>query len=488
MRILALFVVLAAGTAQARTTVGVATLSTASSDEYQWVGAALAAALNMRIAMQPDLNALAARQVNASVRQDGFEGQNFADPAVASRLGKLLGADVLFIGSYEARWPEITITLGALDVKTGNVTSSSTVEGDLGALVELEARLAAAMAQALGAKEPNVTMGAFGTISIRAWRLVTLAQATLDWQSLGPQAADKNTALALPKNAVESAKAQLLEAVKLDADYGEAWATLGIAQALAGDIKDAWKSFGKATALGSGHHPTAVVGASFVRMREGRHDDAAGILRSAIGRYPGFLHARGYLGELYNHIGRHKEALATFNEFAEIAPTQPWVLAQRGYTKSRLGDHNAAIADTVAAVDLVPTSPTLLIQLASRYIDAKKLIGAEDALLQAMKVNPEEARIYVRLGYVYLLQEKDELAIPVSEKALVQAKLGSTNRDRAYAHLNLARAYGRRGDLNLAFEHLTKAKAEGLPSFAELESDPKLGAMRKDPRYKKLTS
>jgi tetratricopeptide (TPR) repeat protein len=485
-RALALALLFVTSSAFARTTVGVVALTTTSSEEYQWIGPALASALNMRVALQPELNALTTRQINAAVRQDDFEGRTLAEPKTAQRLGKLLGADLLLVGSYEARWPSIKITLTPLGIAKGEARQSYVIEGDLDALVELEAQAARALASELGAKEPNISQGAFGTTSLKAWRLVTLAQATLDWQSLGPQAAEKSTALALPKAAVESAAAQLTSATQLDADYGEAWATLGVAQALLGNTREAWRSFGKATALGSGHHPTAVVGASFVRMREGRFEEAAGILRSGVDRNPGFLHARGYLGELYNHLGRHKEALAAFEEYAKLAPAQPWVLAQRGYTKSRLGDHTGAVSDTIAAVDLVPDSPALLIQLASRYIDAGKLIGAEDALMQAMKIRPDEARVYVRLGYVYLLQGKDELAIPVSEKALVQAKLGASNRDRAYAHLNLARAYGRQGDLDRAFSHLAKAKSEGLPSLAELDTDPKLAGMRKDPRYKKV--
>ncbi len=481
-------VVSLASSALARTTVAVGPLASTSSDEYQWIGPALAAALNMRVALQPELNALTSRQVNSAIRQDNLEGKPVASPEVARKLGKLLGADLVVVGSYEARWPDLTVTLLVVDVPKGVVRNTHVLQGDLDGLVDLEARAARLLGQELGAKEPSVSAGAFGTTSLRAWRLTTLAQATLDWQSLGPDAADRNTALALPAAAISAAKTQLEEAVKLDADYGEAWATLGVTQALLGDTKAAWRSLGKATSLGFGHHPTGALGASFVRMREGRFEDAASILRSAISRHPGFLHARGYLGELYNQLGRHKDALAVFEDYCKVAPSQPWALAQRGYTRSRLGDNVNAIADTVAAVDLVPDSPALLIQLASRYIDAGKLIGAEDALLQAMKLRPDEARIFVRLGYVYLLEGKDELAIPISEKALVQAQLGAKSRDRAYAHLNLARAYGRKGDLDKAFDHLARAKAEGLPSFSEIENDGKLAAMRKDARYKKIVN
>ncbi len=478
----------AAPRAAGRTTIAVAPFTSGSSDEYQWIGLALARALVARVAHQPELNAVTLRQLNAAVRQDSLAAEDLGKEAVAVKLGRLLGAGLLVTGSFEARWPDIRVQMKVLEPASGKVKNTYMLDGGLDELAQLEARLARYLALELGAKDPVITAGAFGTQSLRAWRDTTLALATLEWQSLGPQAADPRAELSLPQEAIQKARTQLEEAIHYDSDYGEAWAALGIAQALLGDTKAAWKSFGKATALGAGHNPTAVVGAAFVRMREGRFLDAADILHAAINHRPGFLLARGYLGELYNHIGRHKDALQAFQEYAEAAPQQPWVLAERGYTKSKLGDYKGAIEDTVAAVDSAPDSPSLLIQLASRYIDAGKLIGAEDALLQTVKLHPDETRAYVRLGYVYLLQKKDDLAIPISEKALVQAKLKSADRDTAYAHLNLARAYGRKGDLTRAFEHLGAAKAAGLRSLAEIENDPELALMRKDPRYRKLAN
>ena len=53
--------------------------------------------------------------------------------------------------------------------------------------------------------------------------------------------------------------------------------------------------------------------------------------------------------------------------------------------------------------------------------------------------------------------------------------------------MNLARAYGRKGDVDKAITHLEAAKAEGLADFGEVEKDPKLGSLRQDPRYARAT-
>lgn len=473
------------GWASARTTVAVAPFSTAASQEYHWLGAALAEALTLRVHRQPELNVLTQRQINAAMRHDNLTPQDLTQEAAAQRLGQQLGAHVLITGSYEAVWPDLTLILKVhTPQQKGAAPTKQVISGGLEDVFDLEARVARAAAKALGAEQPQVDPGAFGTTNLRAWRLTALALEILNWQSLSPSAANASTPLNLPESALKKAGAYLADAVRHDPDYGEAWAGVGVVQALSGKSDLAWRAFGKATALGFGHDPTAVLGASFVRMREGRWNDAARILASAVERHPGFLHARGYLGELYLARGDFQNALEVFNAYAQLVPGQPWVLAQRGYAKAKLGDTAGAIADTTAAVDLLPSSAYLRLELASRYIDAGKLLGAEDALKQAIQSNPNASTAYVRLGYVYLLQGKDDLVVPITQKALANATF-ARSKDRGYAHLNLARAYGHQGKLDNAFEHLGQAKALGA-SLAEVQTDPRLEALRKDGRFAKL--
>jgi len=472
--------------AQARNTVAIAPLASSAGSEYQWIGPAIADALSLRVHQQSELNALTLRQVNAAMRHDNLTPDRLNDIDTAVRLGRQLGADIILIGSFSATWPDVEMIIKVIDPQKKKLVDTHILAGGLDNLIDLEARAANALALALGAKEPDITPGAFGSDNLRAWRASTLGFDILNWQSLAPRASDPNAPLKLPKAALQRGHDYMLEATKYDPDYGQAWAGLGVAQALLGDMKTAWKSLGKATALGFGHHPTAVLGASFVRMRQGRWDDAAQILQSAISRHPGFLHARGYLGQLFNHQGRHREALAQWEAYSKAVPNQPWVLAQRGYTKSKLKDSLGAIEDTIAALNILPDSPSLLLELASRYIDANKLVGAEDALLHAMKLHPSESNIYVRLGYVYLLQGKFDLAIPITEKALINPEANTVRRNLAYAHINLTRAYGHKGDLDRAFAHLKKAKDIGLASLKEVHNDPKLASLRADPRYEKL--
>src|SRR5690606_36074037 len=105
-------------------------------------------------------------------------------------------------------------------------------------------------------------------------------------------------------------------------------------------------------------------------------------------------------------------------------------------------------------------------------------------LKQAIEGNPQASTAYVRLGYEYLLQGKDELVVPITEKALANASFARP-RDRGDAQLNLARAYGHQGKLDEAFEHLGQAKHLGA-SLSEVKQDPQLERLRQDARFTKL--
>ncbi len=475
--------------AEAKVVAGVAPLSSSSGHEYQWIGPALASALGMRIHKHHALGALSLRQINAAMRLDRLSAEELLAPEKAKRLGQQLGANILVTGSYEATWPDIRVRITIVNPQRRNkfVMARHEIKGDLNNLAAVEARIAKAVGTALNIKDFHKDAGV-GTTNLRAWRSVTLAQEALNWQSLSARAADPNAKLHLPKTAIDECIRLLTEATTLDPAYAETWASLGIAQALAGQkhFKLAQRSLNKANSLGQGHNPTAILGLSFLNMRQGRFDEARQILSTAIAAHPGFLHARGYLAELYNHRGQRREALAAFKAYLSIAPAQPWVMTQIGYTKSRMGDYRGAINDTQRAVELLPDSPALLLQLASRYIDAKNYTGAEDTLLHLAKIYPQLATPYVRLGYVYLMQGKDNLVLPITEKALIQAQKGHNPRDAAYAHLNMVRAYGRLGRFDEALRHLGASKKIGLVSMQELLVDPALKALREDPRFAEL--
>ncbi len=474
--------------AQTRTTVAVAPLGSDSGPEYQWIGLAMANALAFRLQQIPELNGLTVRQVNAAMRHDRIAPSALLHQEPAFAVGRLLGADLLITGTFDAAWPNIEVVLNVWEPGHGKLRNTHIIQGTLDNLFALEGLAAGLLAKEIGIETLDTTPGAFGTLNIYAWRFTTLAQAITTWQSLAPRAADPRSPPKLREYQIKQAHHYLEEAVALDATFGEAWAALGVVEALAGRSGPALAAVNTALEHSQRFHPNAILAASFVRMRQGRVDGAVEVLEQAVAAHPGFLHARGYLGELYSLRGEHQKALDTFDAYHRIAPGQPWVLAQRGYSKSKLGDSAGAIADTEAALAIAPASVNLRIELASRRIDAGLLSAAGDLLRDIIAFNPDLAVAYTRLGYVHLLAGEDAQAIQLTEKAIGYGPSGQRHRDLAYAHLNLARAQGRAGKIDLAFVYLGRALELADVSIKDIETDPKLEGMRKDPRFRAIES
>lgn len=481
LTLLALLVAAAPARAQRLPTVVIGPFSTGSGPEYHWIGDALAQALTARIYAANAVNYLSLRQVRAAIKSDNIDRAGLHDPQVASRLGTLLGADFVVVSSFTATWPDITFVVRVVDVARRAVSHTYTRSGHLDELVALESDLARQLAGFSPLAAIGHERGRFGTANLYAWRQLMLGVGILWEQSLAP-----GRELVLPREALSTAVQRFDQAIALDPAYAQPHAEKAVALSLLGKDKEALAAIATALGLGLADVPEVVLAGYFVHYRAGKQPAARQILSDAISAHPGFLNARSYLGELLQASGQHEEALAAFGQYLERVPDQPYVLARMGYSHAKLKRYDQAIELSIKAVDRLPESPSLLLELASRYIDAGKLMGAEETLRAAIDKFPEQPTAYVRLGYVYLLGNKIELAIPISEKALLVAQGADNGRERAYAGLNLTRAYALQGDTTRAVVALRQALHDGLSDLGQLRDDKRLAGFLARPEVKKL--
>ncbi len=451
---------------------------TATSPRDDWMAEGLAHALSGRLYELPQDNALTLRQVAAAMRARHL---TVLDEPSARIIAREVGADTLVFGRLTSK-PTNALEL-SLIVLTGEAPAKTlTVSGSRTAPVALERAAAKELAAALGLTEATRFVERVVTTSDAAWAALFQAVHGTAKQSLSPRAADASVPSTLSAAEQSEARQELAAALKADPTLGPAHALVAILDALAGDTSGASAALEKAK---GGQGPLPALAAVFVAMRRGDFEAALGLLQRAVDEQPGFLHARGTLGQLYAHLGRFREARATFAAYVARAPRQPWAHAQLGYALSKLKKIDEAVAATEKALALSPDSPELLIELASRYIDAQRYDDAQSALLRAQQQRPRDARLLVRLGYVHLLRGDEEGAIQVTEKGLRHASGSDSQRDLAYAHLNMARAWGRLGQFDVALEQLELARQRGLSSCDEIEADELLAKFRADPRYKR---
>ncbi len=450
-----------------------------------WVGVAVSEGLNRRLFSRDDLSSYTGRQVAAAMRQARVTSGDLSKAEAVKKLGRHLGARLLVVGRAALEGGKLRGTARVVEVETGKTRATVKLDAPLSDLAGVEDLIAARLAKVIGGELRGTNEGKVSP-PVDAVANTTRVLMLLRQQSLSPRAANPLATMGVTAEQLEEATKLATAATKMAPSYGDAWAALGLAKAMGGDTKKALDLLDRAVALQPGGTSLTILARSFVLMREGRFDEAEKILREAVKAHPGFLHGRGSLAELLLHFGRLRESRAAFRRYLGVAPNQPWVLAKIAYNNAKLGKAELAVEETRKAAALVPSSSYLLTELASRQIDADDLEGAQKTLQEVLKLAPDHARAHVRLGYVQLLRGDDAGAITSSQKAIGLAKGSRHCRDRAYAHLNLARAYGHMGKVNMALTHLETAKREADVSFDELELDPALEAVRKSPRYSKL--
>jgi len=464
----------------ARLTIAVAPFVTSSDQEYRWIGLGLAQGLVNQLLEVKEINTVTVRQLASAVRKDNLKADDLNDEKTADHLGVQLGADSLIIGSFTAEWPEITVVARIYRIKDKKVEKSFFFNGNIEDFFTLEKDLAKSVFQQLNIKsEPN--MAALGTKNLYAYHQAAIGFELVNWQSMSPRAD-----ITLPIGSIKKAKVHFEKALRLDPAYADAHA--GIAQTLTflGEYDNALKEYAIAQQNGA-FNQQAVLGKAYADLRSGRTDDAIKGLDGSNKARPGFVHALGTLGDAYNHMGRHREALATFTRYNKVDPTQPWVLMQLGYTKSKLKRYDEAIADTKKAVEMLPDSISFKVELASRYIDAEKFADAEEVLRKALEKSPKHPTMNVRLGYIYLLQRKIDQAVPVLERALTESQIASDHsRTRQLALYDLARCMAVKKDKQRALGYLEDAVKAGFKDLDDLEEEEDFEDVRKDPKFKQI--
>ncbi len=177
-----------------------------------------------------------------------------------------------------------------------------------------------------------------------------------------------------------------------------------------------------------------------------------------------------------------------------------------GILLQEMGRLPDAIAEVRRAVDLDPFGQSWG-TLGTLYQAAGDLAAAEVAFRRHLEVTPGSLPGLVSLGRNLVLQSKPEEALatfercPVEEyklwgKAVAEHALGRAAASRAtlealiskYAHtsaLGIAEVYAWRGEKDRAFSWLERAVADS-GGVAGLRTDPFLGNLRDDPRFKAL--
>ncbi|MBK8324865.1 MAG: tetratricopeptide repeat protein [Betaproteobacteria bacterium] len=195
--------------------------------------------------------------------------------------------------------------------------------------------------------------------------------------------------------------------------------------------------------------------------------------------------ARGYLGDTYNKIGRSNEALAVFQGYLEILPSNPWVLSRIGYTYSRLGDHKQALEWTNKSLRLTPSDSEILLEMSGRMVDA----GRNEDALAILKgiVADGSARGGSPAHWLYPRSPR-----PIRRRRAVSGQgdrdLHRARRveDAGRARYDLAKLWMRLGAPDNALRQLQFAIDEGYRDTDKFSVDPGMKPLLENPRYQAM--
>jgi tetratricopeptide (TPR) repeat protein len=159
-------------------------------------------------------------------------------------------------------------------------------------------------------------------------------------------------------------------------------------------------------------------------------------------------------------------------------------MGKKAREMARLGQTDEAIELSEKALSMNPGDPELLIETASRYIDAGRDPRAEPLLRQAMDAKPARPLAALRLGYLYIRGHKLPQAREALEKCISMATREDEARTRGIAHADLARVNAKQNKYLDAVAELKKARAEGNnhlpcdePELARWKDRPELKAV-----------
>jgi DNA-binding SARP family transcriptional activator/Flp pilus assembly protein TadD len=244
------------------------------------------------------------------------------------------------------------------------------------------------------------------------------------------------------------ARAAALRAIALDSTPGEAYAALG--QALA------WQ------------HSWADAEAAYQRAVKLEPQDAT---------------AHQWYALLLAYLGRAREAAMHTGQASQLDPLSVQVNNMHGMMLYYAGDTAGALRQYERTVDAEPDSawvrqnPWVLTNFSRVAAAAGRKALAVRLVERALEVVPSHPRPWFDLAYAYVAAGEPNIARAAFARA-----------DTAHPHYAVYRAllHGILGEYDQAFAWFDRLHEWPLPSLVSLNCEPRLAALRADPRFKTI--
>lgn len=429
-----------------------------------------------------DVNVIHLKQFNRAWEHHEHDLATLDKDAAMRKLAVPLGAKWIVWGEVSPDKKSTEVTVRLTPVGDGKSAFKRVSAGDQLTVLRKAQKATVALLREAGVK---------GKVAPRMTPAATSLGSLLDYAAcyrvLVRQPLGVREPTLLETDVVEQAVRHCERAATNDLGFVDARAALGFAYAMAGyeeraerfliTVKDAPVFLG-----------FYWLGKFWMLNRYYDREQAVASLRDVVAKQPGFLLARGYLGDALNVMKRHDEALAVFKDYLASVPDQPFVMGRIGYTLSKLGKTDEAIDWTKKALRIAPTDSELLLELASRLVDAKQFAEAEVILRRMVADGGARGEVHLRLGYAMMLQGKYGPSETEFHRAIAKSRRLSEWRTRGRARYDLAKLWMKQDVPDNAIRQLRLAVEEGFRAFDVFNADSDFAALKTDPRFQQLAA
>lgn len=220
---------------------------------------------------------------------------------------------------------------------------------------------------------------------------------------------------------------------------------------------------------------------AFVRWHyEFAWTDAESELRKLVELFPNDSRTHLRCAMLLAELGRFEEAIAEARQSVELDPTSPIVQASAGMTLYLARRYDQAVAPCRRALGLDPNCFRGLWTLGLIYEQRGKYAAATQQFQKAAKVSNGSPEALASLAHAYAVSGRKR------EAARIMEDLESASKSRYISAAEMVAGYAGLGDADRAFECLFRAVEERSTYLCVTNVDPRMDAIRSDPRFREL--
>jgi tetratricopeptide (TPR) repeat protein len=469
------------------------------SGEDDWLGTGIAETVTAGLGTVPGLTVVSRARVVEVLRMLG--GPAGDEEALAGRLGRELGAQLVVSGGYQRLGEQLRVTARVTELATGSIVQTVKLDGRIAGIFDLQDRILGELSAGLRLRLPSSAArerDLYETHSLEAYE--AFAKGLINLRAESPDALDRAIVF-------------FERSVAIDPEYASAHGHRGIAYELKADYlsmpelyERALASLDQALALRP-RFVDALRSRASVLLALGREDEAVRAVEQALAFDPGAASAYQTLARVYFiGCGDFARAAEYYEKALALNPQAGWAALQLSHCTALLGDSARAEAAAWKAVVLqegflsgregqiivgayVRLGQALALQ--GRYAEALHQFERELEFLKRVD-HALRSRIFIEL-HQRIGEARTRLGDAASGRAALDLATEAferrlqTGADDPFTRYYAACAYALKGDVDAALDSLEKA-VSARPRFtvARARMEPALEGLREHQRFRAL--